>query len=575
MTVYSADSRPGRVSTIGALRTSRLPVQQAVLGFAVLLALALVAYPVVFLAQLALNIGEPDAHPITDYGLSNFAGVAQHADWLANTLLVSVVGTTGAIAFGVVLAWIVTRTNVPGARLFEQLIILPYYVSPLVGALAWSVLATPRGGFINKIWQGFAGPTAVLIDIQTPLGIAWVMALYDGTVAFMIIAAAMRTMDPSLEECSMVLGGGRLRTALRVTVPLLKPAILGSAMFVFAEMLGSFAIAAVLGTPARFFVLTTGLLLLLGQTPPNYPLAAALGISLFVFTGGAMWVYLRVIGRGDFTTITGKGFRPRTIDMRSWRPVLFAVCLVYVVVSTIVPLAALVMASLLKFNTTVISQMVWTLGNFQQVLSPGPTFGALRNSLLVAFVTATVGVILISLICWFIYRSAAPGRTLAEYVVMFPQAVPKMVFSLGLLWAWIVMPIGVYGTLWLIILAYLTIFLPLGVRTIAGVILQLDKSVEECARVCGATWLNTIRTVTLPLLKPGILAAWVLLFIVSVREVSASILLISANTKVIGPAIIQSYQESGLQLTAAMAVTLAVVVFICVAVIQRAAAARS
>ena|ERR1051326_393808 len=132
---------------------------------------------------------------------------------------------------------------------------------------------------------------------------------------------------------------------------------------------------------------------------------------------------------------------------------------------------------------------------------------------------------------------------------MFPQAVPKMVFSLRLLWAWIVMPIGVYGTLWLIILAYLTIFFPLGVRTVAGVILQLDRSVEECARVCGATWLATIRTVTLPLLKPGILAAWVLLFIVSVREVSASILLISASTKVIGPAIIQSYQESGLQLS--------------------------
>jgi iron(III) transport system permease protein len=544
------------------------------LGMAILVAFGLVAYPVVFLVQLALNVGQPDAHPITDYGLSNFAAVVQHLDWIGNTLLVSVVGTVGAILFGVVLAWTVTRTNVRGARIFEQLIILPYYVSPLVGALAWSVLATPRGGFINKIWQGFAGPTAVLVDIQTPLGIAWVMALYDGTVAFMIIAAAMRTMDPSLEECSMVLGGGRLRTALRVTLPLLKPAILGSAMFVFAEMLGSFAIAAVLGTPARFFVLTTGLLLLLGQTPPNYPLAAALGISLFVFTGGAMWLYLRVIGRGDFTTITGKGFRPRTIDMRGWRPVLFGICLVYVLVSTLLPLAALLTSSLLRFNTTVISQMVWTLGNFQQVFSPGPTFGALRNSLVVAFVTASAGVMLISLICLFIYRSSAPGRTLAEYVVMFPQAVPKMVFSLGLLWAWIVMPIGVYGTLWLIILAYLTIFLPLGVRTIAGVILQLDKSVEECARVCGATWLASIRTVTLPLLKPGILAAWVLLFIVSVREVSASILLISANTKVIGPAIIQSYQESGLQLTAAMAVTLASVVFVCVAVIQRAVGSR-
>ncbi len=547
------------------------PVERILLGVVVLAAVLLVTYPVFFLLQLALNVGKPDAHPVTAYGLANFATAVNHLDWIGNTLLVAVIGTIGALGLGLALAWIVIRTNVPGARLFEQLIILPYYVSPLVGALAWSVLATSRGGLFNKLWQTIAGPTAVLVDIQTPLGIAWVMALYDGTVAFMIIAAAMRTMDPSLEECSMVLGGGRLKTAWRVTVPLLKPAILGAAMFVFAEMLGSFAIAAVLGTPARFFVVTTGMLLLLGESPPNYPLAAALGISLFVFTGTAMWLYIRAIGGGTFTTITGKGFRPRTIDMRGWRPVLFGICLLYVLLAVVLPLAALVMTSLLRFNTTIISQMVWTLNNFQQVFSPGPTFGALTNSLFVAIVTASVGVAFMGLVCWFIYRSAVPGRTLLEYVVMFPQAIPKMVFSLGLLWAWIVTPIGIYGTLWLLILAYLTIFMPLGVRTIAGVILQVEKSVEECARVCGATWLGTLRTITLPLLKPGILAAWVLLFIVSVREVSASILLISANTKVIGPAIIQSYEESGLQLTAAMAITLSTIVFVALFVIQRIA----
>jgi iron(III) transport system permease protein len=558
-------------SVVADASSKRVPVEQLVLGFVLAAAVLLVAYPMFFLLQLALNVGKPDAHPITAYGLRNFAAVFGHLDWIGNTLLVSTMGTIGALVLGLVLAWIVTRTNVPGARLFEQLIVLPYYVSPLVGALAWSVLATPRGGLINKLWQNLAGPTAVLVDIQTPGGIAWVMALYDGTVAFMIIAAAMRTMDPSLEECSMVLGGGRLWTALRVTVPLLKPAILGAAMFVFAEMLGSFAIAAVLGTPARFFVVTTGLLLLLGESPPNYPLAAALGISLFIFTGAAMWLYLRSIGRGNFTTITGKGFRPRTIDMRGWRPALFGICLLYVFLAAILPLSALLLTSFLTFNTTTISQMVWTLDNFRQVFSPGPTFGALRNSFFVAFVTASIGVVFVSLISWFIYRSAARGRSFLEYVVMFPQAVPKMVFSLGLLWAWIVMPVGIYGTLWLLILAYLTIFLPLGVRTISGVILQLEKSIEECARVCGATWMTTLRTITLPLLKPGVLAAWVLLFIVSVREVSASILLISANTKVIGPAIIQSYEESGLQLTAAMAITLSSIVFVALAVIQRIA----
>src|SRR5207237_5148510 len=180
--------------------------------------------------------------------------------------------------------------------------------------------------------------------------------------------------------------------------------------------------------------------------------------------------------------------------------------------------------------------------------------GGLPISLLLAFATASTGVVFMGIITWIIYRSAVPGRTLLEYVVMFPQSVPRMVFSLGLLCAWIVMPIGIYGTIWLLLVGYLTIFLPLGVRSISGVVLQLERSVEECARVCGATWLTTMRTITLPLLKPGIMAAWVLIFIVSIREVAASILLISARTKGIGPAIIKSYEGSGSTLTAGLAV---------------------
>ena len=181
----------------------------------------------------------------------------------------------------------------------------------------------------------------------------------------------------------------------------------------------------------------------------------------------------------------------------------------------------------------------------------------------------SIGVIFMGIITWIIYRSAVPGRTLLEYVVMFPQSVPRLVFSLGLLWAWIVMPIGIYGTIWLLLVAYLTIFLPLGVRSISGVVLQLEKSVEECARVCGATWLTTMRTITLPLLKPGIMAAWVLIFIVSIREVGASILLISARTKVIGPAIIESFEGSGSQLTSAIAIIQSIIVFVALLIVQR------
>jgi iron(III) transport system permease protein len=458
---------------------------------------------------------------------------------------------------------------VPGARWIEQLIILPFYITPLVGALAWSALASPRSGLINKLWQSVAGPDAVLVNIASPFGIIWVMALYEGTVAYMIISAAMKSMDPSLEESSQVFGAGKFRTALRITVPLLKPAILGAAAFVFAEMLGSFAVATVIGVPIRFHVVTTGIWLLLTGNPPNYPAAAAMGISLCVFTGAAMYIYAKMLGRRDFTTITGKAFRPRVMDMGRWRPVLLGICVLYVTLAAILPLIALVFASVLKFNTTVLTDVAWTLGNYESVFNKGATTSAMQNSLILAFLTATIGVLLMGVLSWFIYRTTVPGRSYLEYIVMFPQAVPRMVFSLGLLWAWISMPIGIYGTIWLLLLAYLTIFLPLGVRSISAVVLQLERSVEECARVCGATWLKTMWTITLPLLRPGIMAAWVLIFIVSIREVGASILLISARTKVIGPAIIESWEATGTQLTSALAIVQSLMIFGVLLVVMR------
>ena len=169
-------------------------------------------------------------------------------------------------------------------------------------------------------------------------------------------------------------------------------------------------------------------------------------------------------------------------------------------------------------------------------------------------------------LAWIIYRSRMPGRGVAEYVIMFPQAVPRLVFGLGLLWAWINLPIPIYGTLWLLALAYFTVFLPLGLRTIAGVVLQVDPSLEECARVCGAPWIYQMRTVTLPLLRPGMVAAWLLIFIASVRELGVSIFLMGPNSKVIAPAIVNSWLSSSSELSAAMALIQTATIFVAVAI---------
>jgi iron(III) transport system permease protein len=524
-------------------------------------AAVLVLYPIFFLLQASLSVGDPQARPPEAYGLGNFADLPRYSHIFANTVTVAVAATLMAVVFGFIMAWILSRTNVPGRAALEQLMALPYYVTPLMGALAWSLIGSPSGGFLNQVWRALGGD-GHLIDMTTSYGIAWVMALFEGSVAFVMIGAVMKSMDPALEEASQVLGAGRLRTMLRITLPLVLPGVLGAAIFVFAEMLGSFSAALVLGLPNRFYVVTTAMYQLVSQYPPQFPRAAAMGVSLFAVMFAMVYVYRRVVSRGNYVTITGKAFRPRVMAVGRLRWPLFAVCATYLGIAVILPVLALLYASVQRLATAFPKAGNFTLENYRTALSLDAVRSALWNSLLLGVGTASLGVLIMGFLAWMIYRSRLPGVGTIEYVLMFPQAVPRLVFAFGMLWAWLIFPIPVYGTLWLLLIAYLTVFLPLGLRTISGVILQIDRSLEESAQMCGASWSYRLRTVTMPLLRPGLIAAWLLLFIASVRELGASILLMGPHSKVITPAIVESWFSTSTELTAAMALlqTLAVAI---------------
>ena len=488
-----------------ATSTRRPPTQFLVGGGVAVVTAALVLYPVFYLIQASLDVGDPDTRPPTAYGFGNFVLLTHYWQIIVNTLLVSFVAAAIALFFGFSMAWILTRTNVPFRRTLTQLMTVPYYVTPLLGALAWSMLGAPESGFINQVWRALGGSGA-LFDITGPVGIAWVMALFEGSVAYVMIAAVMELMDPSLEEASQVIGGGRFRTMLRVTLPLVTPGILGAAVFVFAEMLGSFSAALVLGTPNRFYVLTTAIYQLVQQFPPRLPLAAAMGVSLFV----VMFVMLRIyhgmlVGR-SFVTVTGKAFRPRPMDVGRTRWVFFGVGVFYVTVSAILPIFTLLYASIQRLSTAFPKLSNFTLDQYRTAFSQTAVRVAMWNSLWLGFVTATIGIFITGLLAWIINRSRLPGRGLLEYVVMFPQSVPRLVFAFGMMWAWIVFPLPIYGTFWILLIAYITVFLPLGVRTISGVLVQLDKSLDECGEVCGASWGYRMRTITMPLIKPGLIA---------------------------------------------------------------------
>ncbi len=543
-----------------------ISLRNIVMPLIVLLCGALVLYPIGFLINESLNTGDPSAFPPEEYGFDNYFNLIDDYHVLANTALVSCIATVLAVIFGFLQAWILTRTNIPGRQRLERLMELPYYMTPLIGALAWGVLLGPKTGLVNQAWRSFGAP-GDLFNIYSPWGIAWVMALFEGTVAFVMISAAMKSMDPSLEESSRVLGAGKLRTALRITLPLVAPGVLSATIFVFAEMLGSFAAAFVLGIPGRFYVVTTSIWQATLSFPPDYGRAAAMGLSLFVVMLVTLTLARLVLRKGTYTTITGKAFRPREMEVGALRWPLLAIAWGYIIVAVILPLGALLLTSFERFATVVIPQMQFTVANYTTAMQMGSVGPAFINSLILAISVSTIGVLVIGVLAWIIYRSRMPGSSAAEYVIMFPQAVPRLVFGLGLLWAWINLPIPIYGTLWLLALAYFTVFLPLGLRTIASVVLQVDPSLEECARVCGAKWGYQMRTVTMPLLRPGLVAAWLLIFIASVRELGVSIFLMGPNSKVIAPAIVNSWLSSSSELSAAMALIQTATIFVAVAIL--------
>lgn len=549
----------------------RLPsAQQWTMLVLLLVCGALVLYPLAFLITESLNVGDPQVFPPEEYGLGNYFNLYEDTRIITNTLLVACISTVLAVIFGFIQAWILTRTAIPGRERLERLMELPYYMTPLIGALAWGVLLGPKTGLINQLWRSI-GFDSDVFDIYSPWGIAWVMALFEGTVAFVMISAAMKSMDPSLEESSRVMGAGKLRTMLKVTLPLVTPGVLSATIFVFAEMLGSFAAAFVLGIPGRFYVVTTAIWQSALSWPPDYGRAAAMGLSLFlamVVTLGAARLVMR---RGSYATITGKAFRPRPMDVGLMKWPLLGLAWGYIVFAVILPLGALTLTSFQTFATVIIPQMKFTLANFETALQMGSLGPAFINSMILGVSVATLGVPIIGILAWIIYRSALPLRGTMEYVVMVPAAVPRLVFGLGLLWAWINIPIPLYGTLWLLGIAYFTVFMPLGLRTMAGVVLQVDKSLEECARVCGAGWAYQMRTITLPLLRPGLVAAWLLIFIASVRELGASVFLMGPHSKVIAPSIVNSWLTASSELSAAMALIQTVMVFIAVAIMFRVA----
>lgn len=525
--------------------------------------LFLVGYPLLMLVVASFS-PVPEGGGLAD-ALRGYLVLFNDLGLLYNSIVIAVGSTAVALLFGVGLAWIVARTNVPFRGTLEQLIVIPFYLTPLMGAVGWALLASPNeGGALNALLMAWSIADAPVFNIYTPLGIIWVMGIYFAPFPFLFAVGALRSMDPSLEEGSQVLGSGQLGTSLRITLPLIMPAMLGSCLLVFVLAVGQFGVPAILGMPNGYHVLTTRIYEYVTGFQPDYAAASAMGLSLFAFTAVGVYLQFKVLGTKKYTTVTGRGFRPKLIDVRGWRLPLFAFALFYVLIAVVLPIGVLVFASLVEWITYDPEYVQFTLQNFDHVINRhAPTRIAVGNTLILAFSASAIILLVSVVIAWMLHRSTMPGRRLLEYVSMIPVAVPAVVFSVGLLWAWTSVPfIPIYGTLWILLICYVTIFLPYGIRAISATLVQIDKSLEECASVMGASWGRVLRTVTFPLLAPGLWAGWTILFISVTKELTASALLYNSKTVVLSVAVYDLWAHSSFTNVAALSLIQAAIIFI-------------
>lgn len=478
-----------------------------------------------------------------------------------------------SVFLALLLAWITIRTNAPGRRLFEITAIIPNVMPPLLIAISWVLLLNPNNGLINVALTRSLGLRQSLFNIYSLPGLIFVEGMNLTPLAFLIIAAALKGMDPALEESGKTLGSSEIGVAARITFPLMRPALLAAATLNFVRAIESFDVPAIIAIPARIDVFTTQIYReALGSFPPNQNLAAAYGVGILVIALLCVYVYRSLTSRVEtFATVTGRGYRPHSIDLGRWKYAASVTACVILVMTLLLPLAALLLVALLPFYhvPTWATLHTLTLNHFREILQNERTYRAFVNSGFLAVAGATVCVLLAALISYFTVKTKITGRSVLEALVFVPWAFPGVALALGLLWAYVDFPVPIYATIWILLIGYVTRFLPYGVRTVSSTVIQIHQELEEASKVCGAGYFSTFRRILLPLIRPGVIAAWIVLATIFIREFSISIFLYSPGSEPLGPLLYFYYLDGEYGRMAAVGLAITLICALLVACAQK------
>ncbi|MEQ3552996.1 iron ABC transporter permease [Pseudonocardia nematodicida] len=538
-------------------------------GLVLVVLTILIVLPAALVLLAAFSTDVPRPGNITwDLTAGNFAVFAEPQTRVAflNSLVIGVTATALACVIGGALAFLAARSDIPLPRFVYLIGLMPIFLPSYVGALAWSMLGSPNAGLLN-IAQSDLG-TSLPLNLYSMPGMIFVFAVYYSPYTFLLVHGAMSMMSPDLEEAARVHGAGSHRMLRLISFPLATPALIGSALLTFILVFENFPVAQVLGTPGGVDTLPTLIFRLLNTSPSRGNESAAIAVVLVAVVLLVTWLQQRMLAKRSYTTITGKGVRQKKVALGRGRiPALVAV-LAFFGLSIVLPVLALVVvAGQSSPYMSSLAQLAEPGGldfsSFGDVLASPGFHTAAWHSVVVSLFAASFGVVLAFVCGYLVYRTRVSGRPLIEGISMVPLALPAVVLGMGLLWTWLVMPVPLYGTLAVLVIAFLAVQSPQGFRGVTASIMATDRDLEDSAVMLGASRTRAVTTVTVPLMKAGLLSTFVLLLMLSMRELTVPLFLYTSDTQILSIAIYDAFENGGaLREAAAMSVVYTAFMFV-------------
>jgi iron(III) transport system permease protein len=551
----------------------RIDLKWVIIGLCVVVVAYLAVMPLGFLIWQSFFTPET-ASKAAEFTLENYTSAYTSVETLrllGNSLQFASGTAIFAFVVGTALAWMNERTNTPFKSLFFALSIIPLIIPGILFTVAWILLGSPKIGILNLLLQNWFGTEYVFFNVYSMWGMIWVEGLHYSPMAFLIMTAALRSMDPSLEESAMMSGASVFQIAWRITVKLTWPAIFATFLILFVRAIESFEVPALLGLPVGIQVFTSSIYQAIHQYPSKIGLASSYAVTLLLITTVGVYFQSRLSSQGSkYSTVTGKGFRPRTMDLGKWRYLTATIFILYFALIVILPFAVLVWSSLQKYYSvpSMAALKTLTFDAYRFMFSYPNLATSVWNSLLLALGSATIIMLITSVICWIVVKTKMPGRWLLDNIASLPMVFPGLVLGLSIMVFYLNFDIGIYGTMWIMFIAYITRFLPYGLRYNTTSMLQIHKELEESAAMSGASWGTAFFRIVLPLLKPGLVAGWIYIVIVSIRELSTSILLYSPGTEVIAILIWELWENGQYVELSALGVMFIIALFMLVMVAQ-------